>query len=82
MASLFRAVLALALRLFLSFSVELISLPRFVNDSTDSIDSPETVCIESYWLKLMNLVLKTFSRLCRRNVAFVMVSAVMARSSA
>ena len=36
---LFRAVQALAMRIFLSFSVELISLPKYVNDSTDSIDS-------------------------------------------
>ena len=43
---LFRAVQALAMRIFLSFSVELILLPKYVNDSTDSIDSPETVCIE------------------------------------
>ena len=55
---LFRAVQALAMRIFLSFSVELISLPKYVNDSTDSIDSPETVCIEPCWLKLMKLVLR------------------------
>ena len=46
------------MRIFLSFSVELISFPKYVNDSTDSIDSPETVCIEPCWLKLMKLVLR------------------------
>ena len=50
------------MRIFLSFSVELISLPRYVNASTDSIDSPETVCIEPCWLKLMKLVLEVHSK--------------------
>ena len=59
---LFRAVQALAVRIFLSFLVELILLPKYVNDSTDSIDSPETVCIEPCWLKLMKLVLMVHSK--------------------
>ena len=59
---LFRAVQALAMRIFLSFSVELISLPKYVNDSTDSVDPPETVCIEPCWLKLMKLVLRFIQR--------------------
>ena len=41
------------MRIFLSFSVGLISLPKYVNDCIDSIDSPETVCIEPCWLKLV-----------------------------
>ena len=52
-SSLFRAVQALAMRIFLSFSVEMISLSQYVNDCIDSIDSPETVCIEPCWLKLV-----------------------------
>ena len=56
---LFRAVQALAMRIFLSFSVELILLPKYVNVSTDS---PETVCIEPCWLKLMKLVLMVHSK--------------------
>ena len=59
---LFRAVQALAMGIFLSFSVELISLPKYVNDSTDSVDPPETVCIEPCWLKLMKLVLMVHSK--------------------
>ena len=59
---LFRAVQALAMRIFLSFSVELILLPKYVNVSTDSTDSPETVCIEPCWLKLMKLVLMVHSK--------------------
>ena len=59
---LFRADQALATRIFLSFSVELILLPKYVNDSTDSIDSPETVCIEPCWLKLLKLVLMVHSK--------------------
>ena len=59
---LFRAVQALAVRIFLSFLVQLILLPKYVNDSTDSIDSPETVCIEPCWLKLMKLVLMVHSK--------------------
>ena len=59
---LFRAVQALAMRIFLSFSVELILLPKYVNVSTDSADSPETVCIEPCWLKLMKLVLMVHSK--------------------
>ena len=42
--------------------MELILLPKYVNDSTDSIDSPETVCIEPCWLKLMKLVLMVHSK--------------------
>ena len=59
---LFREVQALAMRIFLSFLVELILLPKYVNDSTDSIGSPETVCIEPCWLKLMKLILMVHSK--------------------
>ena len=59
---LFRAVQTLAMRIFLSFSVELILIPKYVNVSTDSTDSPETVCIKPCWLKLMKLVLMVHSK--------------------
>ena len=59
MSMLFRAVQALAMRIFVSFWVELISLSRFINDSTDSVDSLETVSVRRHMVSRLMYVADT-----------------------